>query len=122
MDREIVTPELVEPDTTEPEAAQAANCPYCGKPISPPPKCHRKCPHCRQLIRVRRGRLFTVKGEQEYDKELERDRERRWKQIGRECRQKLTESKRFSRKISREHLNELKRFPRSIRLYTNRRL
>ena len=61
-------------------ADNSADCPYCGKLISPKPKRHRKCPHCRQPIRVRRGWLFTEQGEEKYLEELQREAERKERQ------------------------------------------
>lgn len=43
-----------------PEPDWPRDCPYCGRPIDPPPLHRRKCPYCREWVNVRRGRLMTV--------------------------------------------------------------
>jgi hypothetical protein len=49
-------------------------CPHCGLAIEPPPKRSGKCPHCRQAIVVRRGRLLTEQGVEVFEGELEAER------------------------------------------------
>jgi hypothetical protein len=39
--------------------AASAPCPYCNKPIAPPPRRARKCPACQGKVYPRDGRLLT---------------------------------------------------------------
>ena len=45
--------------TAKTKQSSGKKCPHCGAMISPAPKRARKCPKCKQQIRVRKGRLFT---------------------------------------------------------------
>ncbi len=81
------------------------DCPYCGKAIVPKPVRHRKCPHCRQPIRVRRNRLLTEAQEKQCNVEVQRQREMkeqekrlRLKRVGREnSLRQLQEAKQMQR-------------------------
>ena len=39
--------------------AASAPCPYCNKPIAPPPRRARKCPECQGKVYPRDGQLLT---------------------------------------------------------------
>lgn len=53
-------------------------CPYCKKQLEKIVKRSKKCPHCGNQIKVKSGKLYTVK---EFDKLKEAEKERRIKEI-----------------------------------------
>lgn len=100
---------MADKKSTRNTPADDASCPYCGKVISPKPARHRKCPHCRQPIRVRRGALMTEQQEKRYDAELRREHGTRRKS-------ERAQMNRITRESNREELQQLRQLQRETGL------